>query len=447
MMSRLLCRSCCAFVLVATSVAASATDKDPVPTEIAQKEATERVRKAFAADFARRDDASRQRLARKLIETGKTTRDPVTRDVLLREAHDLAEKADALLWLFEAINAIAEHYRVDILDLKARSLTKLAPAQRRKKVVTRFVRLCVLLSRDALDRYDFEKAEDVVGLVGSAQKRLTCDWLSHQVDALKDQLKAVRRSAKCVEAAAATLAGSPDDREANEIVGKYLGVVADNWTEALPLLAKGATKEIRAAARLDLEQPKEPPRRIELGNLWWNASDTVKGSERDRFRDRASAWYAGGIGSVGGLERVEIVKRLEDLPRRYLAELGWFNARALAGIRTWGVEVNRIVSRRGMKLHPLPRKDAKASFRLDGIYKRFHGFAALNDTGHEFRSKLTFEVRGDGKTLWRSKPITRPHAAQLCDISVKGVKVLELRASARSTANCHAVWLDAIVTK
>jgi serine/threonine protein kinase len=82
----------------------------------------------------------------------------------------------------------------------------------------------------------------------------------------------------------------------------------------------------------------------------------------------------------------------------------------------------------------------------------FTTFVGINDSGRTFGGELIFEVLGDDKSLWQSKPIRSSGQVQECRVSVKGVELLELRVypprgSIIAPHNGHAVWLDPYITR
>ena len=59
---------------------------------------------------------------------------------------------------------------------------------------------------------------------------------------------------------------------------------------------------------------------------------------------------------------------------------------------------------------------------------------------------LIFQVVGDDKVIWNSKPIQAKGDSQDCWVKVEGIDVLELRVVCPgSHAWAHAVWLDPYV--
>jgi hypothetical protein len=56
---------------------------------------------------------------------------------------------------------------------------------------------------------------------------------------------------------------------------------------------------------------------------------------------------------------------------------------------------------------------------------------------------MTFTVRGDGRTLWTSKPVAARGGVQPCEVSVKGVQSLRLEVAAgRGIRACHGLWFE-----
>jgi hypothetical protein len=86
---------------------------------------------------------------------------------------------------------------------------------------------------------------------------------------------------------------------------------------------------------------------------------------------------------------------------------------------------------------------ASASYQLDKQASLFRAEVALNDSTNLIMSAAVFEVWGDGKRLWQSKPINQTRHSHRCRVDVSGVDVMELRvASTGSHVGLHAVWYE-----
>jgi hypothetical protein len=60
-------------------------------------------------------------------------------------------------------------------------------------------------------------------------------------------------------------------------------------------------------------------------------------------------------------------------------------------------------------------------------------------------SAATFEVLGDGKSLWKSEPVEKIGTFQECKVNIDKVKTLTLRVSCKDYHWVHAVWFGPIV--
>jgi hypothetical protein len=114
--------------------------------------------------------------------------------------------------------------------------------------------------------------------------------------------------------------------------------------------------------------------------------------------------------------------------------------------------VNGVLAKRGLSMHATARGLSFARYQLDGNYTSFHSVVAANDSVrlcviHRALSPMTFSLVGDGRELWKSKPIQHPGESQSCTVNVTGVRQLELRLTydgARQEFG-HAVWIDPYV--
>lgn len=104
------------------------------------------------------------------------------------------------------------------------------------------------------------------------------------------------------------------------------------------------------------------------------------------------------------------------------------------------IRVNNQDSPNGISMHG----PATAKYKLGKVGHSFIASIALNDSvGGEIPSPVTFHVVGDGKLLWKSKPVYGARQVQECVADVTGIDVLELRVECPGgNINAQAVWLD-----
>jgi hypothetical protein len=122
-----------------------------------------------------------------------------------------------------------------------------------------------------------------------------------------------------------------------------------------------------------------------------------------------------------------------------------------------GIIVKGVPATKGLSMHstapPAATGYSFARYRLDGKYTSFHSAVAVNDSvrvapypgNGMVETPLTFSVVGDGRVLWRSRPLQRPGESEPCIADVTGVLQLEVRVTHGGGGAAHAVWVDPYV--
>ena len=87
---------------------------------------------------------------------------------------------------------------------------------------------------------------------------------------------------------------------------------------------------------------------------------------------------------------------------------------------------------------------AYISFKVDGGFRRLVGEVALADgDGRAAATPITFRVVGDGKTLWTSRPVTKPKSLEKLKVRLIGVETLRLEIECPgSFMRAHAIWVE-----
>jgi len=150
-----------------------------------------------------------------------------------------------------------------------------------------------------------------------------------------------------------------------------------------------------------------------------------------------------------------------ELSKVYLSDLGftasyvgWGNVGLGTSLGFEGIKfkVKGVAYTKGVSLHAASSRSgpAFADFDIDGKYTKFQSAVAVNDGNNHLGrtgSPLTFVVKGDGKELWRSRPVQATgYVQEIHELSIVGVKTLTLQVFAEASNACsHSVWLDPTV--
>jgi hypothetical protein len=279
----------------------SKLDKLPVPDSAAQERAERDIKAAYRWDYARaRNAEERLALAAKFLQPGRENRkDPAAWFVLLREARELAVKAERPRLAVEAISEIDKRFTVDPLEMALDALTTIshpAPgavtAMLNENRVKTFVSVAAGQANQALkaDRYDI-----ALQFIDLARERLTKTRPDKKVLALLESKRAdvekYRDDFKAVEDAREKLKASPDDPAASVVAGTHLACASGKWDEGLKLLAKGSDAALKEVALAEISLPGEPRAQLAIAGFWWRFARAQGGRGEAEILRHAADWY------------------------------------------------------------------------------------------------------------------------------------------------------------
>jgi hypothetical protein len=148
----------------------------------------------------------------------------------------------------------------------------------------------------------------------------------------------------------------------------------------------------------------------------------------------------------------QVKKLFEKGPREYLTDLTeveikpgpWPLGKNGDTGNGEAITVNGETSKKGLGLHPPSQGNAGVRYRLDKKAAVLKGAVALDDRSDPIVGTAVFEIRGDGKRLWRSKPVNKSHIEpQEFSVNVSSVTILDLYVIAVGNhIGLHAVWID-----
>lgn len=343
----------------------------------------------------------------------------------------------------------------DVLDQRVKALlhsAKNASSPEQQKAV---VKDCLSAIDMAVSEDDYSAAAKLaaVGLEsatksGNLHLQVVC---KRRKDEVAQYSKEFRKLSKATDKLAA---GKLDKQSALDL-GQFYGLVVGDWQRGRPLLQR-SSGDWSKVADAEESDPKEISQQMAIGAAWARLAAGEKPPYKRGAQARAYFWYRQSLESSIGDTRAQVSQAMDDLPFRYLTDLDELDVQPgpwpLGKYGTNGVSapirVNGIPAPYGLGLHPPNSGGASVKYRLDGKYKTFSTGAALNDSEVGFASVIVFSVIGDGKLLWKSQPFKTHEVADFCDISVKGVKQLELRTECQGFSNWgHACWLDPVLGK
>ncbi len=291
----------------------------PAATEL--KAGQKKVRDLFAGDFkAAKLPAQKWQLATKLAkEAEATTADSESEYALSMEAVGLFVGVGDALSAFRAIDELSLTFDLDPIAVKVDLLQK-AGKEAKAAALKRMLALVGLkLAGDAADVEQYEAAKEVAALSLQLAKPSRDSSVLKRAIEQQARFADLHKQWSAVVDARKTLSTDPVNIEANEIVGKYLCLVRQQWDEGLPHLKQGADQELKLAAAADLATTPDAKSRGETAENWWLIAESKKAAEKQQILSRVAYWLELAIPELSSLSKATAEKRLDSA---YLAMSG-----------------------------------------------------------------------------------------------------------------------------
>jgi len=293
--------------------APAAPKKAPAPDAPALKDAEKLVREVFKDDYAKKSPAEKLAFAKKLLKLGVESKDRGPECfILLREARDLATQNGDSATALKSIVELGARYEVDEVEMKSAALSTLAKAAKTLDDFAGLARLYAAVTDEALAAGDYEAAEKAAAAGGQSARRAKDIPLVARLDAKGRESADLKARQEKVKKARETLAKTPEDADANFVVGHFVCFVRADWLSGLGHLAKGSDPGPKAAAAADLASPAATGEQVATGDLWWELAEKESGLVRENVRRRACYWYLQALPQLAGLNRVRLERRVKD---------------------------------------------------------------------------------------------------------------------------------------
>src|SRR5262249_26320907 len=115
--------------------------------------------------------------------------------------------------------------------------------------------------------------------------------------------------------------------------------------------------------------------------------------------------------------------------------------------KDWPLDVEGLPSKHSLSFQPPAKSVVSVSYTLDKDYDYFLADVMMpqgvlpKQTNPS--SPLFYEVAGEGKSLWKSKPCDVCGVSERVKVPVKGIKSLELRVfGPNESQSCLPVWIE-----
>lgn len=289
--------------------------KVPVPAEAARTAAEKSLRERFAGDYADPAPGAQLKLARKLLDEGRDTKDnDALRYAFFREAADAAVRAGAIDAMVLSLTELYAAFQVEGLALKESAHARIE-ARVKADDLKRLAEADLALVQEAVDQDQVEVAASMARASIGLARRSKDSALFARAEAAQKSAAELKAGLEKVRKAEELIAASPDDGPANQTVGEWLCLAKGRWDKGLPYLTKGVDGPMRNAALKEFSSSADVAQLVEVGDAWWDlAAREKQAGRRSRMVAHARSSYATALPRSTGLIRAKIGKRLEFDP-------------------------------------------------------------------------------------------------------------------------------------
>lgn len=293
--------------------------KSPLPSKDAVARAETLINELYGSDLAKaqKDAQFRSGLAAMFLREAKdTSDDPAGRFVLLQTALSLASKAGDGATALQAIEELAEGYTVpaaEVFQMKLKALSIASRAAAAPEAHQAVIDSALALLDDALASDDFSASLELIQTAENAGKSLRNISQVSSIRKRRDEVLTLQKHFARWQPFADRLAKDASDAEANAEMGKYHALIKGNWELGLPLLAKGNDTGLKAAASLDMADPKDPALQSSVGAKWQALAAAYKDAMHVQTLLRAHFWYQQALAAAAPSETDAIAARLKSI--------------------------------------------------------------------------------------------------------------------------------------
>jgi hypothetical protein len=240
---------------------------------------------------------------------------PAERYVAFKERRRLAvegkDTAGAMRWAME----IGARYKMDRLEVKADTVELLAKAAHDQQTAYRAIDQALKQAYQARAEDSYDTAVRAVKAAQAAAGKVRDVTTAPQLARIHGDLKREKDTFPSVETALETLRKSPNDPDANLMVGRFR-CGQEVWEEGLLRLTIGSDEALRDLAKRDLAEASKPPDRKALAEAWNEQAKKEKDAMQAACWRRAHRMYKLAEPGLIGLDKAAAQSQLLTLAQK-----------------------------------------------------------------------------------------------------------------------------------
>lgn len=297
------------------------TGTDPVPDSAAMESVEKKIREVYADDFANlKKEATKLALSEKLEKlANEPGSDPATKYFCLDMARKLASEAADINKSLALVDSLGLEFKLDALNLKAATLTEMAPRLKGPQLNRDLVDKSLSLVDQLIQAEKYRAAVDLASMAAQAAVKVKDKAVQSDVADSRKEADEWAREFAIVEQAREKLQSTPDDAASSLVWGRWLCLRKNNWSEGLKALQHSDDAQLKDLAARDLQEPTAQEATRKLGTDWLEFAKSRKDHTQAGFADRALFWLEKAENQSSGLTK----KQIETLRSEAVSVRDW----------------------------------------------------------------------------------------------------------------------------
>ncbi|MBC7856873.1 MAG: hypothetical protein IAF94_25865, partial [Pirellulaceae bacterium] len=302
-----------------TAVSADPVEKWPVPDAAALDKARKELVEVFGAEARAATTAEKKsELAKRMLQVAEDSQeDHAVQYALFDNARKLLVTAGDAEQALAAVDSLALQFEVDPWPLKVETASTLSDVNALPAARDQIASRLLAAVDEAISDQRFSAAEDFARLATKVSAKGKDLELRKTISQKRTDLARLKQHFAKVEEARAKLAADANDREANQVIGRFVALGVGDFENGIPYLAKGGDNLFVAAAAADVKASVlEKGAALAAADAWHKVAEAIKGDDKSASAmamRRARDWYEAAAAETQGLEKARIEKRLKEL--------------------------------------------------------------------------------------------------------------------------------------
>jgi hypothetical protein len=295
-------------------LAQTAMEKHPIPTVSQQSEIKKLLEETYSLKKADNPAKKEQAAATLLeaVEGGELSSDETY--VVLTSVLALTKDAGKFEAFMDAVDQLGKTFEGDPIQIKQKQVVDFLQDCKNGESLKVAIAEAISIARADAAENRFPEAMALLASADAANRRTTGGAATKQtITEARKSVAARETQWKAYQKAKVTLAKSPADAEANWAVGRWTAVADNDWTTALPMLAKGSNAAWKAASELELKTSSENAGQIAVGDAWWDIAQSDTTETKLVILRHAGESYARALPGTTALQKLRIERRISEI--------------------------------------------------------------------------------------------------------------------------------------